>query len=268
MADSWSQDGDQLSILTRNPDKADNFTKQGWDPIVGDLTQPASLPNQFPPCDTVLIAVGMDRTRYDDIFNVYVGGVEAILKRLHPDTQHIIYISSTGVFGNFDGEWVHEESPAEPTRDGGRACLQAEQRIWNSEFANRATVLRLSGIYGPGRIPSLKFVQQGEWDRLNPAGYLNLIHLDDIVAVVRATAVQRPFGETILVSDGDPPLREVYYEYLAELLQVPVKWPEQGNATPMIGRGSDKRVVNDKLKKLLGIELIHKNFRSGCPASI
>ena len=96
-----------------------------------------------------------DMTATPDIpmATVYVDGLQAALDALPTATGRIIYISSTGVYGQTSGEWVDEESECRPTREGGRVCLAAEGVLASPDLGQRAVVLRLAGIYGPGRIP-------------------------------------------------------------------------------------------------------------------
>ena len=87
---------------------------------------------------------------------------ENVLAALPSDVGRFIYISTTGVYGNAGGEWVDEDTPPDPQRDGGRASLAAEQVLAASPLADRGVVLRLAGIYGPGRIPFLDKLRAGE----------------------------------------------------------------------------------------------------------
>ena len=102
----------------------------------------------------------------------------------------VIYISSTGVYGQTDGTWVDESTECRPTRAGGQACLAAEQLLLQSAWAARTLILRLAGIYGPQRLPRLRQLQSGESLDTAPLGLLNLIHVDDAAQVVRQVADQ------------------------------------------------------------------------------
>jgi len=68
--------------------------------------------------------------------------MRAILAHLPKSTGHLIYVSSTGVYGDFDGAWIDESSPTQPTREGGKACLEVESLIASSAFVERSTILR------------------------------------------------------------------------------------------------------------------------------
>ena len=265
VATRWRDSGHSVFALTRSTNNAVKFQSQGLVPLVGDVSQPSSLDNIFPECDTVLVSIGMDRTRYKNIRDVYVDGLQGVLDRLPDQLGHLIYISSTGVYGNFEGGWVTEESIAAPTREGGKACLEAEQLLTASRFADRTTILRLAGIYGPGRVPSLEKIRQRAFAEVNPSGFLNLIQVDDAAAVVESVAEQRPFGETFLVSDGNPVPRKVFYQYLAESIHgEKVDWLESEYLPPAAGRtANSKRICSDKLNERLDLQFQFPDFKRG-----
>ena len=144
--------------MTRKSERLAWFSDQGITGIVGDVTQPQTL--NLPEADIVLIAVGMDRSMYSDVEAVYVGGLRNVLDNL-PQPKHLIYVSSTGVYGDFDGQWVDESSTTQPLRFGGKACLKAEQLIRESDLANRSTLLRFAGIYGADRVPTKERIKAG-----------------------------------------------------------------------------------------------------------
>ena len=121
VAQQWQQAGDHVSVLTRSIQRADQLAKEGLHPLVGDLTDVNSLP-EFPACETILYAVGYDRSSGASIQQVYVEGLKHCLDALPATSGRIIYISSTGVYGQDDGNWVDESSPCHPTRPGGVAC--------------------------------------------------------------------------------------------------------------------------------------------------
>jgi len=207
--------------MTRKSERLAWFSDQGITGIVGDVTQPQTL--NLPEADIVLIAVGMDRSMYSDVEAVYVGGLRNVLDNL-PQPKHLIYVSSTGVYGDFDGQWVDESSTTQPLRPGGKACLKAEQLI------------RESGIYGADRVPTKERIKAGEWKKLSSAGFLNLIHVDDGAKIIDRIAQTEPAGETYLVSDGNECLG-------AE--QIP--WSETAVDPKAARSGSSKRISNKKL---------------------
>ncbi len=259
-AKGWSSAGNKTYGLTRSSNRFSELESNGLQPLLGDIVDPDSLP-AFPTADTVVIAVGMDRSKYSDIRQVYVEGLQNILNQLPSETGHLIYISSTGVYGNFDGQWVDEHSPAQPTREGGKACLEAEQLIKTSRFADRFTILRFAGLYGRWRVPMQAAIQNRQWEKLSPQGSLNLIHVSDGARIIRAIADLRPFGETYLVSDGHPANRKDYYATVADILGTgPIPWTETQDHPPA---RSDKRIRNRKLMSSIDLELEYPDYLAG-----
>ncbi|MEM7452816.1 MAG: SDR family oxidoreductase [Planctomycetota bacterium] len=269
VAQAWLEQGDIVYVTTRSPDRARVFQDMGFLPIVTDITD-EEPPGKVPVVDTVLIAVGMDRSRYDSIRSVYVNGLANILSWLPDGTGQIIYVSSTGVYGQTGGEEITETSTAEPVREGGIACLEAERLLTKSRFARHATILRLAGIYGPGRVPSAEKIRSRNVSSLNPDGHINLIHRDDAVTAILNTAALGVMGETILVSDGNAPLRRDYYQILANLYDLgPIEWPaslsagQQESQSSARSAGKGKRIRNERMKSLLQFEPLWSDLEAG-----
>ena len=263
VAKIWKEQGHCVNALTRKPERAANFAEQGITGIVGDVTQPDSL-NELPAAEIVLVAVGMDRSMYSDIEMVYVGGLQNVLTKLPNSPKHLVYVSSTGVYGDFGGDWVDEESTTQPLRPGGEACLKAEQLIRDSELGGQATVLRFAGIYGPDRVPTKQRVEAGDWKKLSSAGFLNLIHVDDGARIVDQVSKTQPAGETYLVGDGSPVLRRDYYSYIAECLGLEeIPWSETEVDPKAARSGSNKRISNKKLVEQFNVRFDFPDYRAG-----
>lgn len=267
----WSFAGDQVYAVTRSGERQQTLLEEGFSPLVADVTNPETLAD-LPSVDTVLIAVGMDRSRYSDIRKVYVEGLQNVLDALADSVQHLIYVSSTGVYGDFDGEWVDERSPTDPQREGGKACLEAEQLLKDSRWGARSTILRFAGIYGPDRVPTKQQVADKQWDKLSPAGYLNLIHVDDGASIVQLVARSvdvdpdntDTLDQTFLVSDGQPPLRRDYYDWIAERFDVgPIPWDPNAVAPKESRASSSKRISNQKLQQYFSVDFRYPNYPAG-----
>ncbi|WP_339909733.1 SDR family oxidoreductase [Symmachiella dynata] len=270
-AQAWLSEGHSVSALTRNAENATRLAAQGITPILGDVTRPASLID-LPAADLVLYAVGFDRSAAHSQRDVYVDGLANVLAEIHARTGRLIYLSSTSVYGQTGGEWVDESSPCEPIRDNGQVCLDAEQVI-KSQLGGDSTaefqILRLAGIYGPNRLLArVAALRDGEPLAGNPEGYLNLIHVEDIVRTILACAERGVAGQTYLVSDDRPITRRAYYETLAQLI---------GAAAPQFGgSGSgrhgaeslNKRCKNRRLRDELAVELAYPTIETGLPAAL
>ena len=269
LAHFWQSSGDEVFATTRSEDRAAAFSDSGLRPLVLDTTdQPTLSQLRELKLDTVVVAVGMDRSKYSSVHDVYVGGLRNVLENFGENVGQLIYVSSTGVYGDFGGDWVDESSPTNPLRDGGKACLAAEQLLQGSRLADRSTILRMAGLYGNDRVPTRKTVESKQWDKLSPQGYLNLIHVDDAVSAVCVAADQNCAKETFLVADSNPTLRRDYYQYLADRFGLgPIPW--DGSAPDPNARGAaSKRISNKKLLEKTGLVLKHPDFRSGLEGSI
>lgn len=247
----------------------------------GDVTRPRTLECLRPmtslmgsPTESLLYAVGFDRTAGPDIHSVYADGLRNVLAALPASVTRVIYISTTGVYGTAGGGWVDETTPADPHRDGGKASLAAEEILRAHPLGRRSAILRLAGIYGPGRVPYLDKLKASEPIAAPSAGWLNLIHVDDAARIV--VAMDRWLAERdeadgphiFCVSDGVPAVRGEYYAEAARLIGAP---PPQFTTPPADSpaaarAGADRRVSNAKLRDWMattGLALQYPNYHEG-----
>jgi nucleoside-diphosphate-sugar epimerase len=278
VARRWCEAGDDLVVVTRSVERARSFENQADHAIVADVTRPETLSN-LPTAATVLFSVGHDRTSQQPITEVYAGGMRNVLAALPPDTGRFIYISTTGVYGDAKG-WVDEQTPPDPQREGGRASLAAEQLLAAHPLGRRSIILRLAGIYGPGRVPFIEELRAGEPIPAPSAGHLNLIHVDDATAVVVAAAEipqskfkklnrEPPKGCPVYcVSDGHPVQRGEYYREVARQIGArPPQFVEPDPDSPRAARASaDRRVRNDRMLADLRVTLAYRDYRAGLAA--
>lgn len=259
----WRDQGARVVAVTRSRERAAAFANEGLTPVVADILQPDSLA-KLPMAETVLFAVGHGRQADVSIERLYVAGLAYVLAALPRPPARFIYISSTGVYGQVDGDEVTEDSPCQPTREGGRACLAAEALLEQSALADRAIILRLAGIYGPGRIPRSADIRNGAPIAAPAEGYVNLIHVDDAAQIVLAMEALSP-PRKYLVSDGHSVRRAAYYGELARLLSAPAPtFAAPDPHTHAAQRaGSDKRVSSAKLLREAKIELQYPTYREG-----
>jgi nucleoside-diphosphate-sugar epimerase len=188
-----------------------------------------------------------------------------------PELIWIGYLSTTGVYGDHQGEWVTEDSPRHPSMARTRRRVEAED-AW---LQRGARVFRLAGIYGPGR-SALERVASHEARRIiRPGKVFNRIHVDDIVTVLEASIEQtriRPHeGRAYNVADGNPASSAEVLEYAAELLGVvspPAVSFEEAELSEM-GRSfwqDDVRVSNQRIVSELGVTLAYPDYHAGLQA--
>lgn len=263
----WLSDGQRVAAITRLAQRAEAWRSEGIEPIVADVTDPASLA-ALPSAETVLYAVGFDRSAGMTMSRVYVEGLRAVLDALPAEPERFIYISSTGVYGQTDGSWVNEQSPCLPDRENGRVCLAAEQALAQHPLGRRAVVLRMAGLYGPGRLPNQKSLLAGEPIAAPQHGYLNLIHVDDAARLVLAAERKATPPAMYVAADGQPPQRHEYYAELARLWGAPApRFAPPPPDDPAAQRAaSNRRIDGSRILRDLDVTLAYPTFREGLAA--
>jgi nucleoside-diphosphate-sugar epimerase len=268
IAAMWQTDGQTVSVVTRSASKAEELQKRGLQTIIGDVTR-GNLERLLPNAKTVVVAIGYDRGSQLPIEEVYPNAMRGALAALPEPPERIICISSTGVYGAAGGDWVDENSPCDPQRAGGKASLTAENLLRESKYGEQAMILRLAGIYGPGRIPRRHDLLAGKPIDAPQTGWLNLIHVEDAAQIV--FALQNHRGPiTLNISDGHPCERGDYYRELARLLSAPAPTFAQPSAdSPAASRaGVSRRISNARLQSLLGYQFRYPNYTAGLHAIV
>lgn len=180
------------------------------------------------------------------------------------------YLSTTGVYGDHEGDWVTEDSPLEPSTERGHRRVVAEA-AWAGIPDLPLHIFRLAGIYGPGRGPFEK-VRKGTARRIIKQGQVfSRTHVEDIAQVLEAS-IRRPNpGAAYNVCDDDPAPPQDVIGYAAELLGVPMPPAvnfEDAEMSPMARSfyAESKRVDNSRIKEELGVELIYPDYKAGLTA--
>lgn len=261
-----------MRAVTRSATKASDLRNQEIQPILADLgAEDFALPSEiWEDTTAVIFAVGYDRGSSQSIQQVYAEGLARVLRACPKSVRRFLYVSSTGVYGQATGEWVDETTLCQPLREGGKACLAAEKVLSGSHLADKGIILRLAGIYGPGRIPRAKDLQAGAPIPAPSDGWLNLIHVDDAASIALLAIERAAPPATYVVSDGQPVLRADYYGELARLLHAPkpqfVLPPADSPAAQRAG--SDKRINPARLFTELEPQLRFPSYREGLAAIV
>src|SRR5919108_4025829 len=230
----------------------------------GDLTAPETLQSLPPALDVVFYTAapnGSDEAAYRA---VYVDGLRHLLEALvrqHQSPRRVLLTSSTAVYAQSAGEWVDETSPTEPKHFTGRRVLEAERLLLDGPFP--ATVLRLGGIYGPGRTSLIERVRQGlATCRDGPPLYTNRIHRDDCAgALHHLMELPQPDSRYIGVDHEPADYRDVL-RWLAARIGAPSPRVET-STNPDTGRHrTSKRCRNAKLVAS-GYVFRYPTFRAG-----
>ena len=179
------------------------------------------------------------------------------------------YLSTTGVYGDHQGDWVDESAPLTPATKRGIARVEAEG-AW-AALDLPLHIFRLAGIYGPGRGPFAK-VRAGTARRIIKRGQVfSRTHVEDIARVLAASIARPNPGGIYNVCDDDPAPPEDVIAYAAELLGLPVPAPEDfetAEMTPMARSfyAESKKVRNGRIKDELGVTLKYPDYRAGLDA--
>lgn len=169
--------------------------------LAGDVTSgtitglPASL-------DALVLGVAPGRglDSYDRIYPPAARAAVALARAT--GARALVYTSSTGVYGGRDGAWVDEATPVRGEGPGNRALIEAEHALLTSGLPG-VTVLRLAGIYGPGRDPRPRFADAGQLP-MRGEYWVNLAHRDDIVRAILDAVLHGGDPRVLNVADGSP----------------------------------------------------------------
>lgn len=214
--------------------------------------------------DYVVVTLTPDQYNEQSYRQTYVTNLTIVLNALS-DTKnpprHLLFVSSTSVYGQNQGEWVDEESVTEPENYRGRTMLEAENLCSSSKLST--TIIRFSGIYGPGRDRLTREVREGRWSRQDQQ-WTNRIHSEDAAGVLawclnRLTGNQ-PLDRLYLASDCEPAQKDLVCAWMAARLNAPAPIEvvdEQENNKNLNKRCSSKRLQE------AGFQFIYPSFREG-----
>ena len=187
--------------------------------------------------------------------------------------QKILYLSTIGVYGDRGGEWVDESALPTPLSERSKVRVQAE-KAWLTlakDPSKTVHVLRLSGIYGPGRNPLVALAEGRARRLVKPGQVFNRIHVEDIARACAALVAHEGPSDVWNVTDDEPAPPQDVVAYAAEMMGLEPP-PEQDFATadltPMARSfyGESKRCSNAKIKAELGFDFAYPTYREGIAA--
>lgn len=194
----------------------------------------------------------------------------AFARNGHP--RRVVYISTTGVYGDCGGAWVDETWPPRPVVDRARRRWDAEQvlRRWSLESGGELVILRVAGIYGPDRLP-LERIRQGlPLVREEEAPWSNRVHADDLVTACAAAMERGADGAVYNVCDGSPSTMTDYFFRVADAAGLPrppvVPLAEAAEALSpgmMSYMSESRRLSNRRLVEELGVRLRYPTLADG-----
>ena len=264
---------DSVYALLRSPTKAKEASGLGVIPVVGDLDNAASLIN-LPARASVLYhfapppSSGQLDTRLQNLLT-------AITHAQLPNK--VILISTTAVYGDCQGAWITEQTPAQPQTDRGKRRLHGEQMLlsWGAQHNVPVAILRVGGIYGARRLP-IERIQKGLpilKEELSP--FTNRIHEDDLADICVAAADKAPNGAVYNVSDGKPGTMSRYFKDIAAVLGLPqpaevdMEEAKKILSAGMLSYLQESRCIdNGKLINELKVKLKYPDFATGLAACL
>lgn len=251
----------------RTTDKANSLTQKGIPAVVFDGTAPGpDVRDALRDCTHVVVSIAPDEMG-DRVLRHHRAELDAM-----PDLQWLCYYSTVGVYGDFGGVWIDETAQLSPRnqRSGVRASAEEEWIDYARARGVPLCILRLAGIYGPGRSSFDKLADGTARRVIKPGQVFNRIHVGDIARVTLLAARQRLSGSFNLADDEPCPPQDLI-TYAAEKMGVeppPEVDFETADMTPMARSfyRDNKRVSNKAVKEALGIELLYPNYRAGLDA--
>lgn len=263
-----ARQGHEVFGLRRSPSAAAEMKSAGIQPLIGDISQPGQLSHLPEGYDWVVDAVSASGGGVEAYRAAYLEGARHLIEWLGAAPPiKFVYTSSTGVYGQTDGSTVDESSPAAPSTDTAEILVETEGVLLEAARGRGfpAVILRLAGIYGPGRGYWLKQYLRGE-ARMEGDGerYLNMIHRDDVVGAILAALRQGRPGEIYNAVDNEPVSQRALFEWLSKRFGGAL--PPSAPRDPSIERKrgiTNKRIVNRKLTGELSYQFKYPTFREG-----
>ena len=227
---------------------------------LSDATSVQKAPGNF---DVVIHCASTRGGDPESYRRLYLEGARNLRQRF--EDAVFIFVSSTSVYAQTGGEWVTEESVAEPQHETGKILREAEEFV----LQNGGSVTRFAGLYGPDRSVYLQRLLRGD-AVIDPENdrFINQLHRDDAARalLLLATPPKASRSEIYNVADDLPVRQSEYYRWLAAKLDRPE--PPVGVAQMIRKRGnSNKRVANRKLRSL-GWNPAFPTFREGMEESV
>lgn len=254
--------------LTRRQEVRQQMQDIGIKPVIADLDQPDSLPTLLTAESTLFhLAPPPGTGQTDPRFRALLAACgESGLP------SKVVLLSTTAVYGDCQGNWIDESEPVNPQTDRGKRRLDAESalREWAERTQVSCVILRVSGIYGLGRLPVERLQKGLPILREDQAPFSNRIHQDDLAMVCVAAAERAPNGATYNVCDGHPSTMSHYFKSVAAAMGLPLP-PEidMQQAQKELSAGmlsylnESRRMDNAKLLQELGVQLQYPDLEAG-----
>ena len=259
--------GHTVTALIRDKSKINAAGEFGVETLLADLDKPETLAQQ--PLEGSRIyyfAPPPSTDTYDSRMANWLGSIGSSKPAV------IIYISTTGVYGNCHGEWVDEQRPPNPAADRAKRRLNAEMQLseWGAQHAIPVIRLRVPGIYHPDKLPMASLKQGKPILQSSDAPYSNRIHADDLAQICLAAADRGKAGEIYNVADNNSCTMSEYFIKVATAFNMPkpkeISWQEaEQQLTPgmLSYLKESRRIDNIKMLTELRVKLQYPTLDDG-----
>ncbi|WP_300426308.1 SDR family oxidoreductase [uncultured Thalassolituus sp.] len=241
--------------------RSDKPVAEGVTVISADVADPETLTGLPDNVDILVYSVAAPVFSKEGYHNYYVKGLKNVLKSLKgQNVKHAFFVSSSSVYHQMDAEWVDETSETQPSSFAGKEMLAAEDALLKSDIAG--TVVRFTGIYGPGRTRMIEQARHGGYCDPEPAVWTNRIHRDDCVGVLHFLITKALSGDKLdniyLATDDEPATLFDVLEWMKDRI---------GDVDPdkdvgEVSRRANRRCSNKRLRAL-GYDFRYTNYRDG-----
>lgn len=259
--------------IRRSPAAADPLRDAGIDPLILDLADASQLPRLPDAWDWVVHCAAPSESTEAAYRATYLDSARHLVRHLRSrPPRALVFTGSSSVYAQDDGSVVSETSPTSPSTPLVQALLETEELLLQAARDGfPARLLRVAGIYGPGR-NRIDGLRGGKLKQsADPTRFLNFIHRDDVASAVEAVLQRGRNGDIYNVSDGHPVEEGELLEWLANALKLPLPGPADAQGATL-GPGArrrpltNKRLDASKIRRELGWEPFYATFREGYKA--
>jgi nucleoside-diphosphate-sugar epimerase len=259
--------------LVRATGQADRIAALGAEPIPGDLDDPATLTALVGVADRVLhLAPPGDSGERDQRTENLIAALSA------RPPERLVYISTSGVYGDCGGAWVDEDRPVAPQTVRGARRVDAEHALlaWGKQRGVAVAVLRVPGIYAAERLPLAQLKRGAPVLRAEDDVYTNHIHADDLAAICQTALERAAAGRVYNASDDSEMKMGDYFDLVADRagLSRPPRITRAAAEAGAISEGllsfmrESRRLINTRMKAELGVRLRYPSVYEGVPTAV
>lgn len=225
---------------------------------VADAETLQALPEDL---DILVYSVASPVFSKEGYHDYYYKGLRNVLRALKgQNLKRAFFVSSSSVYHQMNAEWVDETTETKPTSFAGKEMLAAEQALLNDKLPG--TVVRFTGIYGPGRTRMIEQARQGSHCDPEPPVWTNRIHRDDCLGVLRLlierALTDKPLDDIYLATDDEPATLFDVLEWMKDRIGD----VEPDHDVPEASRRANRRCSNKRLRAL-GYDFKFSNYREG-----